>query len=55
MPLSESEEIARVLGEKRIRCELVVYADEGHSLAKLSNRIDSFTRAISFLDEVLAG
>jgi len=53
VPLSESEEIARVLGEKGIRCELVVYADEGHSIAKLSNRIDSFTRAVSFLDEVL--
>ena len=54
VPLGESEEIARVLGEKGIRCELVVYADEGHSIAKLGNRIDSFTRAVAFLDEVLA-
>ena len=53
VPLGESEEIARVLGEKGIRCELVVYPDEGHSIAKLSNRIDSFTRAVAFLDEVL--
>ncbi len=53
VPLSESEEIARVLSEKGIRCELVVYPDEGHSIAKLSNRIDSFTRAAAFLDEVL--
>jgi dipeptidyl aminopeptidase/acylaminoacyl peptidase len=55
VPLGESEEIARVLREKGIRCELVVYPDEGHSIAKLSNRIDSFTRAVAFLDEVLAG
>jgi dipeptidyl aminopeptidase/acylaminoacyl peptidase len=55
VPLSESEAIARVLSEKGIRCELVVYPDEGHSIAKLSNRIDSFTRAVAFLDEVLAG
>src|SRR5438067_976209 len=55
VPLAESEEIARVLREKGIRCELVVYPDEGHSIAKLSNRIDSFTRAIAFLDEVLEG
>jgi dipeptidyl aminopeptidase/acylaminoacyl peptidase len=55
VPVSESEEIARVLREKGIRCELVVYPDEGHSIAKLSNRIDSFTRAVAFLDEVLAG
>jgi len=53
VPLSESAEIARVLREKGIRCELVVYPDEGHSIAKLSNRIDSFTRAVAFLDEVL--
>ena len=55
VPVAESEEIARVLREKGIRCELVVYPDEGHSIAKLSNRIDSFTRAVAFLDEVLAG
>jgi dipeptidyl aminopeptidase/acylaminoacyl peptidase len=54
VPLSESEEIARVLTEKGVRCELVVYPDEGHSIAKVSNRIDSFTRAVAFLDEVLA-
>jgi dipeptidyl aminopeptidase/acylaminoacyl peptidase len=53
VPLGESEEIARVLQAKGIRCELVVYPDEGHSIAKLSNRIDSFTRAVAFLDEVL--
>jgi dipeptidyl aminopeptidase/acylaminoacyl peptidase len=55
VPLSESEEIARVLTEKGVRCELVVYEDEGHSIAKVSNRIDFFTRAVAFLDEVLAG
>jgi dipeptidyl aminopeptidase/acylaminoacyl peptidase len=54
VPLSESEEIARVLKEKGVRCELVVYEDEGHSIAKLSNRIDSFARMVAFLDEVLA-
>jgi dienelactone hydrolase len=52
VPLSESEETARVLQAKGIRCELVVYPDEGHSIAKLSNRIDSFTRAVAFLEEV---
>jgi len=50
VPLSESEEIARVLREKGVRCELVVYPDEGHSIAKLSNRIDSFERMVAFLD-----
>ena len=53
MPLSESEEIARVLRERGIRCDLVVYEDEGHTIEKLSNRIDAFTRMTGFLDEVL--
>jgi dipeptidyl aminopeptidase/acylaminoacyl peptidase len=53
VPVGESQHIARVLTEKGIRCELVVYADEGHTIEKLANRIDCFTRAAAFLDEVL--
>ena len=53
VPVSESEHIHRVLTEKGIRCELVVYEDEGHTIEKLGNRIDAFTRAVAFLDEVL--
>jgi len=53
VPLSESEHIHGVLTEKGIPCELVVYEDEGHTIAKLANRIDCFTRARAFLDEVL--
>jgi dipeptidyl aminopeptidase/acylaminoacyl peptidase len=36
-----------------VRCELVIYEDEGHMVEKLVNRIDSFERATAFLDEVL--
>ncbi|HWX08706.1 MAG TPA: S9 family peptidase [Gaiellaceae bacterium] len=53
VPLSESEHIHCVLTEKGIPSELVVYADEGHTIAKLSNRIDCFTRVRAFLDQVL--
>jgi dipeptidyl aminopeptidase/acylaminoacyl peptidase len=53
VPLSESEHIHAVLTEKGIPSELVVYDDEGHTIAKLANRIDCFTRAQAFLDEVL--
>jgi dipeptidyl aminopeptidase/acylaminoacyl peptidase len=53
VPVSESEHIHRVLTEKGIRCELVVYEDEGHTIEKLANRIDAFERATAFLDEVL--
>ncbi|HVP76090.1 MAG TPA: S9 family peptidase [Gaiellaceae bacterium] len=53
VPLSESQRIHAVLTEKGIRCDLVVYEDEGHVIEKLPNRIDAFTRAVAFLDEVL--
>jgi dipeptidyl aminopeptidase/acylaminoacyl peptidase len=53
VPVSESRHIHAVLTEKGIRCELVVYEDEGHTIEKLANRIDCFTRAGVFLDEVL--
>jgi len=53
VPLSESEHIYAVLTQKGIRCELVVYEDEGHIIEKLPNRIDAFTRAVAFLDDVL--
>jgi dipeptidyl aminopeptidase/acylaminoacyl peptidase len=53
VPVGESEHIHRVLREKGIECELVVYEDEGHTIEKLPNRIDCFTRAVAFLDRVL--
>jgi dipeptidyl aminopeptidase/acylaminoacyl peptidase len=53
VPVGESEQIHRLLTERGIRCELVVYEDEGHQVEKLENRIDVFERAVAFLDEVL--
>lgn len=53
VPLSEAEQIAKVLEQKGIRYELAVYDDEGHGLAKLANRLDAYPRAVDFLDEVL--
>jgi dipeptidyl aminopeptidase/acylaminoacyl peptidase len=54
VPVSESEAIHRVLTERGVRCELVVYEDEGHTIEKLGNRVDAFERATAFLHEVLA-
>src|SRR5213075_463590 len=53
VPVTESRHIHRVLSEKGIRCELLVFEDEGHAIEKLGNRIEAFTRAVAFLDEVL--
>jgi dipeptidyl aminopeptidase/acylaminoacyl peptidase len=53
VPLEETEQIHRVLTEKGIRCELLVHEDEGHAIGKLENRIETFERAVTFLEDVL--
>jgi dipeptidyl aminopeptidase/acylaminoacyl peptidase len=53
VPVTESEHIARVLGEKGVECELLVFEDEGHTVQRLPNRIEMFERAVAFLDRVL--
>jgi dipeptidyl aminopeptidase/acylaminoacyl peptidase len=53
VPVSEAEQIHRVLADKGVRCELLVYPDEGHGLAKLKNRLDAYPKAADFLHEVL--
>jgi protease II len=53
VPLSETEQIHRVLTEKGIRCELLVHADEGHAIGKIENRVETFERAVAFLGDVL--
>lgn len=54
VPVGEAEQLHRSLTERGIRCEMLVYPDEGHGLAKLSNRLDAYPKAAAFLDEVLA-
>ena len=53
VPVSESEHIYDVLRQKGIPCELLVFEDEGHTVEKLENRIEAFTRMVAFLERVL--
>jgi dipeptidyl aminopeptidase/acylaminoacyl peptidase len=53
VPVSEAEQIHRILRAKGVRSELAVYDDEGHGLAKLANRVDAYPRVAAFLHEVL--
>jgi dipeptidyl aminopeptidase/acylaminoacyl peptidase len=55
VPVAESEHIHAVLTGKGIPCELLIFEEEGHAIAKLANRIETFTRAVAFLDRVLVG
>ena len=54
VPLSEAEQISAALRVRGIPCELRVYADEGHGLAKRINRLDAYPPAVDFLRRVLA-
>jgi dipeptidyl aminopeptidase/acylaminoacyl peptidase len=49
VPLSEAEQIAAALRSRGIECELRVYPDEGHGLAKRANRLDAYPAMIAFL------
>ncbi len=54
VPLSEAEQIKAALDGKGVGCELRVYDDEGHGLAKRANRLDAYPAAIDFLRGHLA-
>jgi dipeptidyl aminopeptidase/acylaminoacyl peptidase len=53
VPVTESEHIAGVLQAKGVECELLIFADEGHTVEKLPNKIEMFERAVAFLERVL--
>ena len=54
VPLSEAEQIKAALDGKGVDCELRVYLDEGHGLAKRANRLDAYPATIDFLRAKLA-
>ncbi|GAB3826435.1 S9 family peptidase [Kribbella italica] len=53
VPLSEAEQIAAALEKRKVPCELLVYGDEGHGLAKRANKLDAYPKAFAFLREHL--
>jgi dipeptidyl aminopeptidase/acylaminoacyl peptidase len=53
VPLSETQQLIASLEQRGLHCELRIYDDEGHGLARLANQLDAYPSAIEFLDEVL--
>jgi dipeptidyl aminopeptidase/acylaminoacyl peptidase len=53
VPLSEAEQIHAALTSRGSECELLVYPDEGHGLAKRANRADAIPKAFAFLSRHL--
>ncbi|MFC7342376.1 S9 family peptidase [Saccharopolyspora griseoalba] len=54
VPLSEAEQVVAAVREKGLECELHVYPDEGHGLAKRQNRLHAYPKALDFLARHLA-
>jgi dipeptidyl aminopeptidase/acylaminoacyl peptidase len=53
VPITEADQIVERLRQRGHPVEYLRYADEGHKISKLSNRIDSFTKMAGFLARYL--
>jgi dipeptidyl aminopeptidase/acylaminoacyl peptidase len=49
VPLSEAEQVVAAVRGNGIECELLVYPDEGHGLAKRANQLDAYPKVLQFL------
>ncbi len=54
VPLSEAQQIKAALDRREVECQLKVYSDEGHGLAKRPNRLDAYPAALEFLRRQLS-
>jgi dipeptidyl aminopeptidase/acylaminoacyl peptidase len=50
VPYTESEQIVAALRERNRPVEYILFDDEGHGVAKLSNRLALYPRVVEFLD-----
>jgi dipeptidyl aminopeptidase/acylaminoacyl peptidase len=53
VPVSEARQLHDALTARGVRCELVVFPDEGHGMTRLPNILEAVPRALSFLADVL--
>jgi dipeptidyl aminopeptidase/acylaminoacyl peptidase len=53
VPIGEAEQIVAALKKREVPVEYLRYADEGHGLAKLKNRLDAYPKMVAFLDRYL--
>lgn len=53
VPLSEAEQLVAELTGRGVSCELMVFPDEGHGLARLANRLLAYPAAVEFLQATL--
>jgi dipeptidyl aminopeptidase/acylaminoacyl peptidase len=53
VPVTETDQIFESLRKRNHSVDYLRYEDEGHKIAKLHNRIDSFTKMADFLEKYL--
>ncbi len=53
VPLSESLQMYEKLKEKGLPVKILRFADEGHGLAKLENRIKAYSQVLAWLNEIV--
>jgi len=53
VPLSESTQMYEKLKEKGLPVKMLRFADEGHGLAKLKNRIKAYSEVVNWLNEIV--
>ncbi len=54
VPLSEAEQVVAAVRANGVECQLLVYPDEGHGLAKRANQLDAYPQVLDFLGRQLA-
>ncbi|MCA9971908.1 MAG: S9 family peptidase, partial [Anaerolineales bacterium] len=51
VPLGEAEQLVDALRQREVPVEFLVFADEGHGLAKLKNKLVAYPAVVAFLAE----
>jgi len=51
VPVSEAQQVVDALRTRGVPVEFLVYADEGHGLVKLANKLEAFPKVAAFLSK----
>ncbi|MCA9961005.1 MAG: alpha/beta fold hydrolase, partial [Anaerolineales bacterium] len=51
VPLGEAEQLVAALQQRQVPVQFLVFADEGHGVAKLKNKLVAYPAIVAFLEE----
>lgn len=55
VPVGEALQIQKILTDKKVKSELIIFADEGHGASKRSNKVLELGHSLSFMKKNLMG